>query len=48
MSEEKKKEIEELVDTLKELDEKSLAMISGGAKMLKARQELEGQTEKVG
>ena len=45
--EEKKKEIEEVVDILKELDAKSLAMINGGAKMLKARQDMEKEAEKV-
>ena len=41
MSEEKKKEIKETVEVLKQLDKNSLLLIKSGAEMLKARQQLE-------
>lgn len=41
MSEEKKKEIKEVVDTIKQLDKSSLTIIKTGAEMLRARQMLE-------
>lgn len=40
MSEEKKKDLEEMVDVLKDLDEKSLLILNTGAQMLKARQDM--------
>lgn len=45
MSEEKKKDLEEMVDVLKDLDEESLLILNTGAQMLKARQEM-SKTEK--
>ena len=41
MSEEKKKEIKEMVGILKELDKESLLILSTGAQMLKTRQEMD-------
>lgn len=41
MSEEKKKEIKEMVGILKGLDKESLLILNAGAQMLKARQEIE-------
>ena len=41
MSEEKKKEIKEMVGILKELDKDSLLILSTGAQMLKTRQEMD-------
>lgn len=40
MSEEKKKDIEEMVDILKVLDKESLLILNTGAQMLKARQDM--------
>lgn len=40
MSEEKKKDLEEMVDVLKDLDEESLLILNTGAQMLKARQDM--------
>lgn len=45
MSEEKKKDLEEMVDVLKDLDEESLLILNTGAQMLKARQDM-SKTEK--
>lgn len=41
MSEEKKRDIEDTVLILKQLDRSSLLLIKNGAELLKARQELE-------
>lgn len=41
MSDERKKEIRETVEVLKQLDKNSLLLIKSGAEMLKARQQLE-------
>lgn len=38
-----KKDIEEMVDILKNLDRDDLLLVKGGAKMLEARQNLEKQ-----
>ena len=40
MSEEKKKDLWEMVDVLKDLDEESLLILNTGAQMLKARQDM--------
>lgn len=40
MSEEKKKDLGEMVDVLKDLDEESLLILNTGAQMLKARQDM--------
>lgn len=40
MSEEKKKDLEEMIDVLKDLDEESLLILNTGAQMLKARQDM--------
>lgn len=45
MSEEKKKDLEEMVNVLKDLDEESLLILNTGAQMLKARQDM-SETEK--
>ena len=45
MSEEKKKMISEIVETLKPLDKPSLLLIKSGAEMLKAREELDNETQ---
>ena len=45
MSEEKKKDLEEMVDVLRDLDEESLLILNTGAQMLKARQDM-SKTEK--
>jgi hypothetical protein len=47
MSEEKKKEIAEIVENLKELDKESLLIINSGAQMLKARQDMDKKEEPV-
>lgn len=47
MSEEKKKEIAEIVENLKELDKESLLIINSGAQMLKARQDMDKKDEPV-
>lgn len=41
MSEEKKRDLAETIDLLKELDKSSLLLIQSGAQMLKARQDME-------
>lgn len=41
MSNEERKDFKQTVDVLKQLDEKSLLIISSGVKMLMARQQLE-------
>ena len=40
MSEEEEKDLEEMVDVLKDLDEESLLILNAGAHMLKARQDM--------
>lgn len=45
MSEEKKKNIEEMVGLLEELDKESLLILNSGAQMLKARQDMECDKE---
>lgn len=41
MSEQNKNDFKEMVDILKELDKTSLLILDSGAKMLKARQDME-------
>lgn len=41
MSNENKKDIEEMVDILKGLDHQSLLIVQSGAQMLKARQDMD-------
>ena len=41
MSEETKKTIKETVEMLKQLDQKSLALVNAGAKMLKRRADMD-------
>lgn len=41
MSEETKKTIKETVEMLKQLDQKSLALVNAGAKMLKMRADMD-------
>lgn len=41
MTQKQKKEIKEIANTLKLLDEKDLAIIGAGVRILKARQEIE-------
>ena len=41
MSDENKREIEEMVDILKGLDKQSLLIVQSGAQMLKARQDMD-------
>jgi len=41
LSDEKKKDIEETVEVLKQLDRNSLLLIKNGAEMLKARQDMD-------
>ena len=41
MNEEKKKDIRETIEMLKQLDEKALLLIKNGVELLKARQDLE-------
>lgn len=43
MSEETRRDIEEMVDILKNLDREDLLLVKGGAKMLEARQNIEKQ-----
>lgn len=43
MSDEKKKDIEEMVSILEELDRNSLLILNSGAQMLKARQDMESR-----
>ena len=45
MSEENKNDIKEMVNILKALDKTSLLILDSGAKMLKARQDMEGLKE---
>lgn len=44
MSEEKKKLIDETIENLKHLDEKSLAIIKSGAELLKSRDALDKES----
>lgn len=46
MSEEQKKDIERTVEVLKQLDKNSLSLIDSGARLLKARQDMEKSTNK--
>ena len=41
MSDENKKDIEEMVEIMKSLDKESVLILTSGAQMLKARQEME-------
>lgn len=43
MSDENKKDIEEMVDILKGLDKQSLLIVQSGAQMLKARQDMDDE-----
>lgn len=45
MSDKEKVEIEDIVDVLKELDQKDLTLLQSGAEMLKARKELDKQEQ---
>lgn len=45
MSDKEKIEIEDIVNDLKELDQKDLALLKSGAEMLKARKELDKQEQ---
>lgn len=45
MSELEKVEIQDIVDVLKELDQKDLTLLQSGAEMLKARKELDKQEQ---
>ena len=47
MSEEKQKEIAEIVENLKELDNDSMLILNSGAQMLKARQDGDKKDERV-
>lgn len=44
MCDEMKRDIEEMVDILKNLDRDDLLLVKGGAKMLEAKKELEKST----
>lgn len=45
MSEDKRKDIEEMVCILQDLDRESLLILNSGAQMLKARQDMEKRSE---
>lgn len=45
MSEETKKTIKETVEMLKQLDQKSLALVNAGAKMLKMRADMDEEVK---
>lgn len=45
MSEETKKTIKETVEMLKQLDQKSLALVNAGAKMLKMRADMDKEAK---
>lgn len=45
MSEETKKTIKETVEMLKQLDQKSLALVNAGAKMLKMRADMDEEAK---
>lgn len=48
MSEDKRKDIEEMVCILQDLDRESLLILNSGAQMLKARQDMEkGSEDKI-
>lgn len=47
MSDDKRKDIEEMVYILQDLDRESLLILNSGAQMLKARQDMEKGSEEI-